>query len=163
MPAILPDAFLRCLDPSDRKKLAGGQLTAEEALSKAEVRSEKELQRQIVALLRLHNIEPIVSRMDRKTSNNVGTPDVLFSVVGEWKNIDADCEGQFQIACAWEAKMPNGKLSIEQEQMHLRMSVKPNAWHIKIIRSVQEAVDDLRELGVIPPNHEQAFSSCATP
>lgn len=142
LPTILPDAFLRCIEPSVRKKIAVGQLTAEEALSKAEIRNEKELQKQILALLRLHSIEPLCPTFGKKTRMAVGWPDITFTVRKSLFPIpDA-------YACAWELKH-NGKLSKEQERMHVRLSTPPNAWRIKIIRSVQEAVEELRELGII--------------
>lgn len=156
LPTILPDAFLRCIEPSERKKIAVGQLTAEEALSKAEIRNEKELQRNLVNLLRLHNIEPIVSRMDRKTSNNLGTPDILFSIA-HWIEVDANCQkcGHEQylgelavVAVAYEVKFGNGKLSPEQEKMFIRLSSPPNNWRCKVIRSVDEMIADLKELGI---------------
>lgn len=146
LPTILPDAFLRCIDSSERKKIAVGQLTAEEALSKAEIRNERDLQKQILALLRLHGIEPLCPTFGKKTRMAVGWPDITFSVCKRISNDKLNLE--FIYACAWELKH-NGELSVEQKKMHVRLSTPPNAWKIKIIRNVQEAVEELRKLGII--------------
>ncbi len=61
---VLPESFLRCMKEEDRKSLGKAGLTASEANAKCSRRSEKELQKHIVNLLRLRGIEPIVSRMD---------------------------------------------------------------------------------------------------
>ena len=132
----LPDSFLRCLSPAERKKI--GQRTAAEVLANGEAKSEKELQRMIVQLLRLKGIEPIVSRMDRRTSNNVGTPDIIFAITEYW----------WTKAHGWEIKLPQGKLSPEQEAMHKKLMTRPNAWSVKVIRSVQEAIEELRSMGI---------------
>lgn len=151
LPAILPDAFLRCIEPAERKRIAVGQLTAEEALSKAEIRNERDLQKQILALLRLHGIEPLCPTFGKKTRMAVGWPDVTFAVHAVWEQKTSpgySITDSGLMPCAWELKH-NGKLSKEQEQMHVRLSTPPNAWRIKIIRSVQEAVEELRELGIV--------------
>lgn len=132
---VLPDSYLRCLSPEDRRKL--GQKTAEEVLAQGEAKSEKTLQKQIVGLLRLKGIEPIVSRMDRRTSNNVGTPDILFCVLGT-----------STFACAWEVKMPRGIVGVEQNAMHVKLQTFPNDWTVKVIRSVDEAIAELKEMGI---------------
>lgn len=137
---VLPENILKCMRPEDRRKL--GQKTAAEVLAQGEATSEKALQKQIVGLLRLKGIEPIVSRMDRRTSNNIGTPDILFAV---------DCSSDENIrpcACAWEIKMPQGKLSREQEQMATKLLMHPNCWCWRVIRSVDMAIAELKEMGV---------------
>lgn len=129
------------MSKADREALGKGGMTAEEALARAEVKNERDLQKQIVALLRLKGIEPIISRMDKRTSNNVGTPDILFA-------IDVYDDPSYDVPCAWEVKFGDGKLSVEQQQMHVRMSTPPNSWRIKIIRSVDEALIELKKLNI---------------
>src|ERR1043165_8946289 len=114
---VLPNNYLKCLSAKDRKALGKAGLTAEEAIAAYEAKSERELQRQIVSLLRLKGIEPIVSRMDKRTSNNIGTPDILFAVIGSYRASDT--------ACAWEVKLPGRDLSEDQERMKIRMTEPP--------------------------------------
>lgn len=137
---VIPQHIARLMSPEDRQVFGKGAMTAEDALARAELKSERDLQRQIVGLLRLKGIEPIVSRMDRKTSNNVGTPDILFAVVLKPWNT--------RVAVAWECKFAKGALSLEQQQMAVRMSTPPNGWVVKTIRSVDEAILELQDMGL---------------
>lgn len=137
---VIPEKLLRLMSPEDRRK--AGQKTAAEVLAQGEAKSEKELQRSIVGLLRLKGIEPIVSRMDRRTSNNVGTPDILFAVGGFFNGRSYD------FACAWEIKMPKGELSDQQKAIGCKMIQPPNAWCHRVIRSVDQALADLRAMGI---------------
>ncbi len=131
---VLPESFLRCVAPADRKKLGKAGRTKSECDAVQAEKSERELQKQIVNLLRLKDIEVIASRTDRRTSNNVGTPDLIFAVHGQ-----AHC---------WELKLPGGKLRAEQEQMALRLQSPLNGWRWRCIRSVDEALAELSEMGV---------------
>lgn len=135
---VFPPNILKCMSPADRKALGKAGLTPEEALQKAETKSEKELQSLIVALLRLKGIEPIVSAMNKRTTNNVGLPDILFAVNGRRRFY----------ACAWEIKMPGSKLSWEQVKMAERLEDLPNGWNWRVIRSVDEALEELRRMGI---------------
>lgn len=133
---LLPPNILKCLSTSDRRSLGKAGMTPEEALSKQVVKSERELQKHIVALLRFKGIEPNVSRMDKRTTHRVGWPDVVF------------CASTFAtFACAWEVKL-HGYLSREQEQMAIRLQTPPNAWKWRVIRSVDEAIKELKEMGL---------------
>jgi hypothetical protein len=42
----------------------------------------------------------------------------------------------------------NAKLRPEQEEMIKRLQTAPNQWNVVIIRSLQEAADELKALGV---------------
>jgi hypothetical protein len=132
-PVVLPEAFLRCISPEQRKNVLGGQLTAEEAISRAEVKNERALQSQIVNLLRLKGIEPLWHRTDKKSAATIGWPDLTFAVPDP---------------CAWEVKFGDGKLSDDQVAMHLRLQTPPNCWRVRTIRSVDEALAELKELGL---------------
>lgn len=148
---VLPESFLRCLDPVERKKLGRAGLTAAECAAKQEARSERELQGQIVSLLRLKGIEPLWHRTDKRSAATVGWPDITFSVArvdslslsqyehGQWTTI---------YPCAWEVKFGDGKLRQEQEQMALRLQSPPNYWRWKVIRSVDEAIAELCEMRI---------------
>jgi hypothetical protein len=137
---VIPQHIAKLMSPEDRKAFGKGAMTAEDALARFEVKSERELQKQIVALLRLKGIEPIVSTFGKRTSNNVGTPDILFAV-------QATSEGsEWREPIAWECKFAKGALSIEQQRMAVRMSTPPNGWTVKTITSVDEAIAELKEL-----------------
>lgn len=133
---VYPENILRCMRPEDRKALGIGGMTVAEATASGAARSEKELQRQLVQLLRLKGIEPMVPVFGKKTRMTVGWPDITFAV------------NQPFGACAWEVKIGNGKLSTEQTQMAVRLMSPPNGWRHAVIRSVDEALAILRELGV---------------
>ncbi len=147
---VLPDSFLRCLDPQTRKSLGKAGLTAEEALSKSQAKNERQLQTMIINLLRLKGIEPLWHRTDKKSAATVGWPDITFCVEHVRWLCAPDCEesDKFVSACGWEVKFGKGQLSTEQQQMHVRLSTPPNAWRIKVIRSVDEAIAELKELGL---------------
>ena len=67
-------------------------MTASEALRKAEVKGERDLHKAIEGLLRVHEIETIRSRMDKRSTINVGAPDFMFAYHGK--------------AIAFEIKLP---------------------------------------------------------
>ncbi len=52
------------------------------------------------------------------------------------------------IACAWEVKHGTGELSKEQLQMSIRLQSAPNHWRWREIRSVDQAIAELREMGI---------------
>ena len=138
--AALPPSFTRWIAPETRKQL--GISTHEENLAKLAAREEKELQRQIASLLRLHGIEADVSAFHKRTTRKTGWPDFTFAV---W------LDGATYQRCpvAWECKRPGEKLRPEQEQLRQKLITPPNAWRYDVIYTVAEAVAILRELGVI--------------
>lgn len=131
---VLPDSFLRCLPAEERKKL--GQKTAEEVLREGEIKCERDLQRAIASLLNLRGIQFFWQRMDKRTRGTVGQPDFLFAV------------NQPFGACAWECKIDKGQCSDEQKKMAVRLMSPPNGWRWSVVRSVDEALAILKELGV---------------
>lgn len=141
---VLPESFLKCLSKEDRDSLGKGGLTWEDALRRGQAKSEKDLQKMIVQLLRMKGIEPNVSRMDKRKTDSVGWPDITFCVgFTSWAK-----KHQAVFSCAWEVKFGKGQLSVEQQQIHIRLSTPPNAWRIKVIRSVDEALAELKEFGL---------------
>lgn len=110
-----------------------------------EATSERELQKQIVEILRLKGIVANVSRMDKRKTDKVGWPDITFAV---WNNKFDEYGGSFRYPCAWEIKFGKGKLSPEQTALSNRMSTSPNAWNYRIIRSVDEAIFELGAMGL---------------
>ncbi len=129
----LPDSLLRRIAPADRRS-AGlpaplSELTVE-ATVKADRKREKDLQEQITNWLMLRNITVIRSRTGRKTSNNVGTPDLIFSVMGR--------------AVALELKLPGMKPTPEQKRFLSALS--SDGWKVAIVHSLDEAMAVVAEV-----------------
>ncbi len=125
-PSNLPDALLRRVSPADRRA-AGLPAPLAELAKLAKVRSdlkwEKELQSQIDNWLRLHGITAIRARMDRRTSNNLGTPDFLFAVQGR--------------AVALEAKLPGREPT--EDQRRVMAGLAKDGWKVAVVHSLDEA------------------------
>lgn len=133
---LLPDYLVRLISPQDRLRL--GLKTKEEMTKKLEAKNERQLQRQIVDYLRLRNIEVVWHATHKKSTATKGTPDILFAVMSNG----------FPMACAYEIKFGSGAETREQSDMHVRMTTRPNAWRVRVIRNFIEVVDDLREMGL---------------
>ena len=103
---------------------------SEQPPSKEEIKSEKQLQEQIAGFLQRNHTVVIRSRMDRKTSTNLGTPDLLFALNGR--------------AIAFEVKLPGRKPTEEQADMMQRMS--RNGWACYIITKYDQAVEIFQEI-----------------
>jgi len=146
-----PASFLKCMSPADRKSLGKAGQTPAETFYKAEIKNERDLQRLIVNLLRLRGIEANVSRTDKRKTDRIGWPDITFAVVNNqppaYYHRDHEWELYQIIPCAWEVKFGSGALSPEQQDMLLKLATPPNAWRVKVIRSVDEALAELKELG----------------
>jgi hypothetical protein len=125
------------MSPLDRKRL--GVKTAEEMAKVWKAKTERDLQKQIVAYLRMRDIEVLWHGTHKKSTATRGWPDVTFCVRGP---------GGFPMPCAFEVKMDSGILSKEQSDMVNRLRTSPNAWNVRVIRSLIEVVDFLRELGL---------------
>lgn len=123
----IPKHIRRLMPKEDRADMGKAAMTNEEAQAKLDGRREKELQENIASLLRQRDIVFFWQRMDRKTTGTVGWPDFTFSVGGK--------------ACAFEVKLPKGHLTGEQMQMHIAMM--KNGWLVRVVRSEQEAVEQL--------------------
>jgi hypothetical protein len=141
LPSVLPDSYLRRISAEDRKSLGRAGVTKAEAEDRANVKNERELQRLIANYLRLQGIEAFSQRMDKRTRGKVGQPDFLFSVPN-W-----DGQKWNGIPCAWEVKFDKGKLS--DEQIIMSGKLVGNGWRHKVIRSFEQARQELRELGVL--------------
>ena len=107
-------------------------------VTKENLRLEKQLQVQILNLLRLNGIEPLWFRTDKKTTATVGWPDFTFAVE----------QGLKSVPIVWEIKLPGGHLSPDQQRMMHRLTDPPNAWVYRVITSVDEALNELRKLGL---------------
>ena len=138
---VLPPNFLKCMSAVERKKLGPGGLLPEEALAKAAIKNERDLQGKIVNLLRLKGIEPLWHRTDKRSHATIGWPDITFSTCHRGNGWDDFCPS------AWEIKL-EGELSVEQQQMLIRLQTPPNGWRVRVIRSVDEAIDQLKQIGI---------------
>lgn len=134
-PTVKESLSVRSTEESSAVQLSRNPLQLE---SKEEIKSEKQLQEQIASLLRNRGIVFQRSRMDRKTTGTVGIPDFLFAL----RTYPGQ---QFGRPCAFEVKMPTGKLSDEQARCIARMT--DNGWDVRIIHSVSEALQALNEMG----------------
>lgn len=116
------DNMRRCMSKSARLAIGAHGLTAEEASAKWAAKSEKQLQQQIVALLRLRGIWFDCDAMHVKRTGTKGAPDFLLALNGQ--------------AVAIEAKFAKGLLSDDQEKAHCAMRL--NGWRVHVVRSLDE-------------------------
>lgn len=145
---LLPPSFLRLVSPADRKALGLSTMTAEETLAKQEVKSERDLHKLVRGLLGLRGIEFIESRMDRRTTQKKGVPDFLFAIKDEAIDPKSGAYYSNIYAVAWECKIGKERPSDEQQRMAIRMSTPPNAWIVKTIYSLEQAIYELQQLGL---------------
>jgi hypothetical protein len=139
-PVLLPDHIKKMIDPSQRQKL--GIATEEEREKKIEAFNERKLHQDIRQLLNLKGIVFFEQRMDKRSRGPKGWPDFTFAV---WIAL---IRSTHPVAICWECKAGKGELSPDQEDMAHRIQKGPNAWRFRIIRSLQEAADELKALGI---------------
>ena len=142
----LPDHVVKLIEKSQRQAL--GLRTMDEKVVEAEVKSERDLHKAVANLLRLRGIEFFESRMDRKTTRPKGEPDFLFCVLVKDFDKEKLVVRYWPVAVAFELKVAGRPLSEAQQAMFKRMTTPPNAWKCVVIRSVLEAVVELRRLGL---------------
>jgi len=131
----LPDAVLRRMSKEDRAAGGKAMTTFDEAQAFKAAREEKELQRQMAGLFRLHGIIANRSAMHKKKTDLPGWPDFVFAFEGR------------AIAC--EAKLPGKELDADQVRVRDLMVAAPNCWRYYVVRTYAEAVAMLRELGAL--------------
>ena len=124
------------MSPEDRKVL--GIETSEEFMKRMVVKTERQLQSQIVQYLRLRGIEVLWHRTDKRSAATKGWPDITFAVVSNG----------FPMACAYEVKFGSGTTSPGQRKMLDMLQTRPNCWRVRVIRRFIEVVDDMREMGL---------------
>jgi hypothetical protein len=133
----LNDNMLRLMNPEDRKSM--GLRTKAEVLARGIIKAERDLQKQIASLLGLREIVYCWHRMDRKSTATVGWFDFTFAVR----------MGVLTIACGWECKLPGKELRPEQAKLKQDAASWPNGWRVRVIHSLDEAITELKELGVM--------------
>jgi hypothetical protein len=135
-PGLLPQRYIELMSVVDRATL--GVKTKDEMAKAWKAKSERDLQRQLVQYLRLRGIEILWHATHKKSTATVGWPDIIFAVMS----------GGFCTPCAWEVKFGAGTLSPEQNDVLQRMQARPNCWRVRVIRTFNDAVDELREMGL---------------
>jgi hypothetical protein len=120
-PKTIPAAMLRCMPKETRKPLGNAGLTPEEVDAKIAVKLEKQLHEQCLALLMIRGVFCVHSRMDRKATTPVGTPDLCFAVDG--------------IPCAVELKRPGEHPT--PDQVKVMQQMMDNGWRVRVITSLE--------------------------
>jgi hypothetical protein len=144
-----PDKILRLMDPDVRKGLGKHFRTMTEINSQNEYLNERKLHAQIKNLLNLKGVVYLEQRMDKKSRGVKGWPDFTFAVLlNKPSKADPVNVTMVPVPCGWECKVGNSKLRPEQEELLRRLQAPPNAWRCRVIRSLQEAADELKELGI---------------
>jgi len=132
----LPQRIIDCLSEIDRRQYAlhvghrNAGLTSSEIEQKLTVRSERELQDQIRQYLNQKGVPFICPAMFRKSQLPRGWADFTFAFCG--------------VPIIWECKRANGKLRGSQER--IVADLVRNGWRFRLLRSLTEARDHLREI-----------------
>jgi len=117
------------MSPRDRASL--GRKSSNGARADAIAKTEREIHKEISKYLGLLNLWHCHSRMDRRTSNTVGTPDFLFAYRGRF--------------VAWEIKCPWSR-ALRPEQAKAREAIIAQGGEWRLITSLAEAQAHLREI-----------------
>lgn len=150
MATVLPDKLLRLMSAEDRKALGKAGVTTAEALERANIKSERDLQTQLIEFLRLRGVEDVLCpRMDKKSTINAGWPDLTFVIHAE-RVLPCNPKRRVYVVtaptpCAWEVKLPGRKPTPEQAATHDRL--RKAGWQVAVITSVQDAQQELARLG----------------
>ena len=122
-PKTLPNSFTdKISDPAERKRIIGSPLPSAERHAKEDEKLERELHKLIANELLRRVIFAIHSRMDRKSTQALGTPDWCFVVAGK--------------PVAVECKTATGQLTKEQKAVSVLMM--HNGWCYNVVRSFDE-------------------------
>ena len=106
--------------------------------------TEKQLQDSIAKILAARGIFFVRSRMDKRTTNNVGLPDFLLAIRG----FDSIGLEYHDCPIAWEVKLPEKKLNPAQQAIADKMRDWPNCWTHRVITSVNQAIKELEIYGL---------------
>lgn len=142
---ILRNETLKRIAPAERAKMGKAGLLASECHDIAVAKCERELQGQLVNLLKLKGVNfPMPQKFGVKTTVPKGTPDILFTYRG--------------ISCAWEVKMPTGKLS--PDQVDAIKDLTADGCQCVVIRSYDEGLKELARLeGLAAPADPNTLES----
>jgi hypothetical protein len=129
--APVPGNLLACMSEADQRRFSRSGRTPAEAREAAVAKDERELQRQIANYLRLHGIWFTQSRMDRRTSNTVGTPDFIFCYRGRF--------------VAWEVKCPWAP-ALRPEQRKAAHAIVAAGGEWRLVTSLAEGKEHLEKM-----------------
>lgn len=90
----LPEAVKQKLPPEEKKRLGIAAMTMDELITRQSVRTERDLQNQIADYLRLRGVPFYRSRMDKRTTSKLGTPDFLICVASKFLALEAKRDGE---------------------------------------------------------------------
>ncbi len=138
-PALLPDHVKTKISPRDRKAVLGKHgWTKAEQLEKNANQSEKELQDQIAGYLSQNGVYYTRSRMDKRTTNRMGTPDFLCCV-------PSGNQGVFlAIECKAKDRRPTKEQAEEMWAISRSYGRTLLAYNIE---SVQSAIQEIKREG----------------
>lgn len=141
-PALIPDQMKRLMSPEERKKLGDLARTAEDVITKAQEKCEKDMQDTIKAWLDLQGWYYIWQRMDKRARLKTGTPDFIICMPYRDENgvhrpyFD---DGHF---VAIECKMP-GNIPTPEQTSALH-DIERCGGRIMIAESAQQALEWLK-------------------
>jgi hypothetical protein len=117
----IPQHVLKLMPKEQRNPLGKAGLTTEEVDAKTAVKLEKQLHEQCLALLMIRGVFCVHSRMDRKATTPVGTPDLCFAVDG--------------IPCAVDLKRPGEHPT--PDQVKVMQQMMDNGWRVRVLTSLE--------------------------
>jgi hypothetical protein len=141
---VVHESILKRMSPADRKAMGKAGWTAQECIERAVIKSERDLQNQVVSYLKCcRGVNWVLwSRMDKPTTLAVkGTPDLCFVID---INVAFHSKNLGRIPMAWEVKLP-GK-DLDPAQIEARDAMIKDGWRHFTIHSLAEAKDFLDNL-----------------
>lgn len=121
------------MSDSDRTQLGRLGRTEDEVRQELDAKAERQLMKQVTAVLDRWGIAWNASRMDRRTTCRTGWPDLTFAL--------KDASGH-AIPCAVELKSQTGRLRPDQSEMLEKLSA--NGWRVAVIRSLDAFLEFAR-------------------
>lgn len=129
----VPDNILKCMSKEDRKPLGKAGFTHAEIKEIQARKLERQVQAEVLALLRIRGIEVLTPTFGKKTTIKKGWPDCTFSYKGR--------------PIVWEIKAEGGKCSKEQAALHDKL--RANGWVVEVISDVIIAREVLNAYDII--------------
>jgi hypothetical protein len=121
--AVIPEHIRRLMSPADRQPMGKAAMTMPEITAKAAAKLERQLHDQIADYLRMKGIRiAIHSRMDKRPTNQVGTPDFLFAY--------------HRRPVAVEVKRPGCKPTEDQARIMRQMA--EDGWMVRVVHGVED-------------------------
>lgn len=127
--------MLRCMPNAQRKTLGKAGLLPNEISEKQALKLEKELHNLCLNYLRQKNVFVIHSRMDRKTTNQTGIPDLIFALPSS----------PHGIPCAVELKRSGCHPT--PEQVKVLEQLDASGWTTRVVTTFEQFQIFLRNQG----------------